>query len=77
MIASRMNAVRQRSCREHGLPTAAVVRSSQATPARRRGQACDGVRHTANHRLRRRVAHPGDCIAGVDNTIDFSLIVAG
>ena len=29
-------------CCEHGLPTAAVVRSSYATPARRRGQACGG-----------------------------------
>lgn len=33
-------------------------------------------RSTANDdRLRRRVAHPGDCIAGVDNTVGFSLIV--
>lgn len=32
MIASRMNPPRHRSCREHGLPTAAVVRSSQPTP---------------------------------------------
>ena len=30
----------------HGLPTAAVVRSSQATPARHRGQACAGVPRT-------------------------------
>ncbi len=29
---------------EHGLPTASVVRSSQATPARRRGQS---LHHTA------------------------------
>ena len=28
---------------EHELPTASVVRSSQATPARRRGQLCTGV----------------------------------
>lgn len=27
---------------EHELPTASVVRSSQATPARRRGQLCLG-----------------------------------
>ena len=33
MITSRMNPPRHRSCRKHGLPTAAVVRSSQATPA--------------------------------------------
>jgi hypothetical protein len=34
------NPRRQHRCVEHGLPTAAVVRSSQATPARRRGQPC-------------------------------------
>jgi|KBSMisStaDraftv2_1062788.scaffolds.fasta_scaffold1005271_2 hypothetical protein len=77
MIASRMSSPRNRSCREHGLPTAAAVRSSRATPARRRGQACADVPRTENHRLRRRVAHPGDCIAGVDNAVGFSLIVAG
>ena len=32
---------------EHGLPTASVVRSSQATPARRRGQPCTEADQTA------------------------------
>jgi hypothetical protein len=45
MIASRRTSTADRPRREHGLPTAAVVRSSQATPARRRGQAC-----AADHR---------------------------
>ena len=40
MSASRMTGARPRPSHEHGLSTAAVVRSSQATPARRRGQAC-------------------------------------
>ena len=51
MIASRMNPPRHRSCREHGLPTAAVVRSSQATPARRRGQPCRIASLTAENPL--------------------------
>jgi len=70
MIASRTTVPRDGRGVEHGLPTAAAVRSSQATPARRRGQACDG-RRANDDRLRRRVAHPGDGIAGVDNTGRF------
>jgi hypothetical protein len=34
---------------EHGLPTASVVRSSQATPARRRGQPCTAVNPAQFH----------------------------
>ena len=34
---------------EHELPTASVVRSSQATPARRRGQLCTDVRPAGLH----------------------------
>lgn len=70
MIASRTTVPGDARSVEHGLPTAAAVRSSQATPARRRGQACHET--TANDdRLRRRVAHPGDGLAGVDNTGGF------
>ena len=35
----------------HGLPTASVVRSSQATPARRRGQPCRVASSTAENPL--------------------------
>jgi hypothetical protein len=61
------------SSREHGLPTAAVVRSSQATPARRRGQTCDGVprsKHIACGATLTIHAMP----AGVDNTVGFKLM---
>jgi len=61
---------------EHGLPTAAVVRSSQATPARRRGQACGGVPPTQYSAYGAVLPTPS-MLAGVDNTIGFSLIVAG
>jgi hypothetical protein len=70
MIASRTTVPRDGRGVEHGLPTAADVRSSQATPARRRGQACQETT-ASDDRLRRRVAHPGDGIAGVDNTGRF------
>ena len=58
----------QPSRREHGLPTAAVVRSSQATPARRRGQAGrihDRGEFTAFGAV---LPTPAIGIAGVDNT---------
>jgi len=42
MIASRRTKPCSHWCRKPGLPTASVVRSSQATPARRRGQ---GLHH--------------------------------
>lgn len=75
MIASRMNLPRHWSCREHGLPTAAVVRSSQATPARRRGQACTGVVGTKPSPSAP-LPTPA-MLAGVDNTVvGFNLIVA-
>ena len=72
-----MNALRQRSCREHGLPTAAVVRSSQATPARRRGQACADDTRTETTAFDAALPTPATSIAGVDNAVCFSLIVAG
>lgn len=77
MIASRMNALRQRSCREHGLPTAAVVRSSRATPARRRGQACAGAARIQVIAFSAVLPTPAKSIAGVDNTVGFSIIVVG
>lgn len=62
--------------REHGLPTAAVVRSSQATPTRRRGQACAGDTRTETTAFG--AALPTSAmLVGVDNTVGFSLIVAG
>jgi len=68
MIASRMNRTRhRRPGREHGLPTAAVVRSSQATPARRRGQACAGVRRNNTIAFAAVLSTPA-MPAGVDNT---------
>jgi hypothetical protein len=52
------------------------LRSFVAGDARRRGQAC--TRQPPNrNRLRRRVAHPGDGIAGVDNAQHFAVIVDG
>ena len=74
MIASRMNALRQRSCREHGLPTAAVVRSSQATPARRRGQACGVYLRTENIAFGAVLPTPATSVAGVDSTVGFTLM---
>lgn len=44
---------------EHGLPTASVVRSSQATPARRRGQPCAAVKPAEFH-----LSHPDSCSNG-------------
>lgn len=76
MIASRMTPPRHRPCREHGLPTAAVVRSSQATPARRRGQAYLGAARTENIAFGAALPTPA-MLAGVDNTVGFSLNVAG
>ena len=61
----------QPSRREHGLPTAAVVRSSQATPARRRGQACDGVPPTKYIACGAVLPTPA-MFAGVDNTLGFT-----
>jgi hypothetical protein len=50
------------------LPTAAVVRSSQATPARRRGQACAGVPRTKTIAFGAALPTPA-MLAGVDNTL--------
>lgn len=61
------------SC-EHGLPTAAVVRSSQATPARRRGQACTGAPRTDPIAFGAVLPTPA-MLAGVDNTVRFSVNV--
>lgn len=60
--------------REHGLPTAAVVRSSQATPARRRGQACPGIPRTKPMAFGTALPTPV-MLAGVDNTVCFSVNV--
>ena len=62
------------SRREHGLPTAAVVRSSQATPARRRGQACAGALRTKTIAFGAALPTPA-MLAGVDNAVGFSVIV--
>lgn len=71
-----MKSMHQHPTPEHGLPTAPLVRSSQATPERRRGQACTAASATCNNPLAQRVAHPGDYIASVDNTTaGFSAIV--
>jgi hypothetical protein len=59
------------SSREHGLPTASVVRSSQATPARRRGQACSGV-PPRKHIAFGAVLPTPAMLAGVDNTVGFN-----
>ena len=77
MIASRRTSIPDRPSLEHGLPTAAVGRSSQATPARRRGQACSGVIRTETIAFGAVLPTPGDFIAGVDNTVGCSFIVAG
>jgi hypothetical protein len=61
----------QPSSVEHGLPTAAVVRSSQATPARRRGQACVGAARTKTIAFGAVLPTPA-MLAGVDNTVGFS-----
>ena len=58
---------------EHGLPTAAVVRSSQATPARRRGQTCAGVPRTKTTAFGAALPTPA-MLAGVDNTVGFTLM---
>jgi len=71
MIASRQTSAHLRSCREHGLPTAAVVRSSQATPARRRGQADADVPCTETIAFGAVLPTPA-MLAGVDNTVGFS-----
>jgi hypothetical protein len=76
MTASRLTATHQRSRREHGLPTAAVVRSSQATPARRRGQACAGVPRTDTIAFGAVLPTPA-MLAGVDKTVGFSSNAAG
>lgn len=45
---------------EHELPTPAIVRTLQATPARRRGQLCeDGVRSRASKWWRKRIGSTG------------------
>jgi hypothetical protein len=49
------------------LPTAAVVRSSQATPARRRGQACGGDARNETIAIGAALPTPA-MLAGVDNT---------
>ena len=55
----------------HGLPTAAVVRSSQATPARHRGQACAGAPRTKT--IAFGAALPTSAmLAGADNTVHFN-----
>ncbi len=77
MIASRITAVRQGPRREHGLPTATVVRSSQATPARRRGQACADDTRTETTAFGAASPTPATSIVGGGNTVGFSLIVAG
>jgi hypothetical protein len=64
------------SRREHGLPTAAAVRSSQATPARRRGQACACSLQTRTIAFGVALPTPA-MLADADNTVGFRLIVAG
>jgi hypothetical protein len=76
MIAARMNSTRHRQCREHGLPTAAAVRSSQATPARRRGQAYASVPRTETTAFGAALPTPA-MLTSMNNTVGFSLIVAG
>jgi hypothetical protein len=44
---------------KHGLPTASVVRSSQATPARRRGQPCAAFNPAEIH-----LSSPDSCSKG-------------
>ncbi len=63
-------------CGKHGLPTAAAVRSSQATPARHRGQACGCAQQTKTSAFGAALPTPPPCVGGVDNTIHFKLIVA-
>jgi hypothetical protein len=75
-IRSQVMAGQQRCC-EHGLPTAAVVRSSRATPARRRGQACNAVIQAKASAFGAALSTPPTAVAGVDNTTHFRLIVAG
>ena len=58
-------------CGKHGLPTAAAVRSSQATPARRRGQADADVPCTETIAFGAVLPTPA-MLAGVDNTVGFS-----
>jgi hypothetical protein len=58
---------------EHGLPTAAVGRSSQATPARRRGQACTADLRTNTIAFGAALPTPA-MLAGVDNTFGFTLM---
>ena len=61
---------------QHGLPTAAVVRSSQATPARRRGQACSSALRIKPSPSGAVLPTPA-MLAGVDNAQRFSIIVDG
>jgi len=58
---------------QHGLPTAAVVRSSQATPARRRGQACSSALRIKPSPSGAVLPTPA-MLAGVDNTHGFKLM---
>lgn len=52
---------------EHGLPTASVVRSSQATPARRRGHLCAAVnRQSSTYRRPIRVQTDGTTSVAVE-----------
>lgn len=72
MIASRSTSPPNGPSREYGLPTAAVGRSSQATPDRRRGQACGGVLRTETIAFGAVLPTPAIDIAGVDNTVAFT-----
>ena len=56
---------------QHEMPTASVVRSSQATPARRRGQACAGTHRTKYIAFGTVLSTPA-MLAGVDNTVRFN-----
>ena len=52
-------------CGQHGLPTASVVRSSQATPARRRGQPCAAFNPARLH-----LSSPDSCSDGWSHLSD-------
>jgi hypothetical protein len=73
MIASRRQQHAQHRAVEHGLPTAAVGRyvASADRPPPWTGLPLEP---SNQHRLRRRVVHPGDYIAGVDNSGGFTAI---
>ena len=77
MTARCTHSARPRQRSKHGLPTAAVGRSSQATPARRRGQACGSDRPAKTIAFGAALPTPATGVAGVDNTHGFRLIVAG